>query len=145
MVHEILVWMAAGGKVGQMLLHVSTDLIWGERKNASSICRSLMAVQEHKTTGRRSEIKTLLTDWRPGPKENRAKLNRDNCKSCSSAGTSSCTNMAGRAGAAEKGTWIRRQTSCCRNSKHAACKACGGTPHPWHRLDLSWMGHVAFA
>lgn len=66
----------------------------------------------------------------PGPKESRAKPSRDNCKSCSSAGTPSCTNTAEGAGAAEKGTWIRRQTSCCHNSKRAACKACEGTRPP---------------
>lgn len=66
----------------------------------------------------------------PGPKESRAKPSRDNCKSCSSAGTPSCTNTAEGAGAAEKGTWIRRQTSCCHNSKGAACKACEGTRPP---------------
>ena len=130
---SLLGWLQ--GKVGWMLLHVSTDLILGDRENtsfrekASSICRRLMAVQEHKTTGR-SEIKTLLTNWRPGPKERRAKLSRDKRESCSSAGTSSCTNTAGRAGAAEKVTWIIRQTSCRHNSKHAACKAHEGTPPP---------------
>lgn len=142
----------AAGKVGQTLLCVPADPVLGERENASCVCRRLTAVGEYKTTGRRPELKALLTNWRPAPKKSRPSPSRDNHWLCSSAGAASCTNTAGQAGAAERGPGL--EGSAAARGRGAPSAARGQPPaaapanvlparRTETRLDLARVGRVA--
>lgn len=78
----------AAGKGGSGAAPCPTDFILGERENLLHL-QNIYGCAEHKTTGRRSEIRILLTNRRPGPKENRTKFGRNNCRGCRSAGAPS--------------------------------------------------------
>lgn len=138
--------------MGQRLLSAPADPALGERENASCVCRRLMAVGEYKTTGRRPELKALLTNWRPAPKKSRPRPSRDNHWLCSSAGAASCTNTAGQAGNAERGPGL--EGSAAARGRGAPCAARGQPPaaapakalpvrRTETRPDLAQMGHMA--
>lgn len=118
------------GQVGQGLPCGSTDLLLGGKGACKLYLQkaySSPGAQDHWEEIGNQNLLDKLEAW---PERKQSKTQRDNCKSSSSAGASSCTNTAGQAGAAGKGTWIRRQSSCCPDSKRAACKAREGTRPP---------------
>lgn len=101
--------------MGQVLLHLPTDLILGERENLLHL-QNIYGCPKHKTTGRRSEIRTLLTNCRSGAKENRAKLGRKK----TAGGAAQQEHPAGWAG----------QALCSHNSSGDTCRAGEGTCPP---------------
>lgn len=84
---NLLLLVPCAGKGGSGAAPCPTDLILGEKEYLLYL-QNIYHCPEHETT-RRSEVRTLLTNCRPGPKESRAKLSRKNWRWCSSAGAPS--------------------------------------------------------